>query len=395
MGNKQGDVKQPVADGSAEVVRARRSRVRVLLAVKDLALQEEILDFLDRDPRLDVVGATSEPDRLARLVADMAPDATVVCPLLSRLVRHPATIGRAGAILVVTEEMNVPLLRESIEVGARGVFEWPEERGQLAQNIAVIPSEQAIGGGRGRVIAVYGVRGGAGATFVATHLAAALADRGRRCALVDLDVVFAGVTVALGIRAEEASRTITDLAPVVDELTQEHVEDALYPHPRGFSVLLGPEEASSIPSELFRRSIGLLAGSFDMIVLHLPRVLDQAARTCVRMSDRMLLVATLDLFSLYGARRAMAPLGLREPGTWCRLVINRLGRAAITPKEVQRVLGVGDWSGVRIDTAVARAQDRGELLSTRARRAGADIRALARLLDDDSGTGVGRPAEEA
>jgi pilus assembly protein CpaE len=350
-----------------------------------MALQEEVLDYLDRDPRVDVVGAVSEPDRLARLIRDAAPHVTVVCPDLSRQVRHPATSGRAGAIIVVAEEMSVSILREAIDAGARGVFGWPEERAELARMVAELPAQDPLGGtARGVVIAVYGARGGAGATFVATHLAAALADRGRSCALVDLDASFAGLTVALGIGADDPVRTIGDLVPVVDELSPEHLEDALYRHPRGFSVLLGAAEGSegvATPVGLYRGSVGLLAGTFETIVLHLPRAIDDVTRTGVGLSDQVLLVSTLDLFSLYGARRAIGALRLNEPPGRCRLVINRMGRASVTPRDVQRVLGIEDWAGVRFDSWVARAQDRGELLPAKSRRAGADVRSLVSQLD--------------
>jgi Flp pilus assembly CpaE family ATPase len=371
--------------GDPAFERTSRSRARAMLGIKDLALQEEVLDYLDRDPRIEVVGTASQADRLARLIADLSPQATVVCPDFSRDLRHPAATRRAGAILIVTEEMSVPVLREAIDAGARGVFGWPEERAELAQAIAKVPSEEPVGGaGRARVIAVYGARGGAGVTFIATQLAAALADRGRRCALVDLDTGFAGLTVALGVRSDESVRTVADLAPVVEELSPQHLEDALYQHPRGFSVLLGPGEdlhAAPITSGLYQGSIGLMAGSFDVIVLHLPRILDDLARTGAVMADEVLLVATLDLFSLYGARRALLSLRLDEPRGRCRLVLNRVSRGPVTPLDAQRVLGLTNWVGVRFDAAVARAQDKGELLSSGARRAGADVRSLAKLID--------------
>lgn len=390
MGNRAAN------DDAATFVPGRLARARVALGIADQALQQEVLDHLDRDPQIDVVGAALGPDRLVRLIIDSAPDVTVVCPVLSRDLRHPALNERTRGVLVVAEKLNVSVLREAIEMGASGVFSWPEERHDLTRVIGKLRSDEpAKGAHRGRVIAVYGARGGAGATFLATHLAAAFADRGRRCALVDLDDDFAGLTVALGIGQDDRPRTIADLAPVMEELSPDHVEGALHLHPRGFNVLLGPPEdaARTCPPGLYQGVIGLLASSFEVVVLHLPRMVDGVVRTGVAMSDEVLLVATLDLFSLYGARRAMASLGLNEPPGRCRLVINRLGRAPVTARDAQRVLGLPNWVGVRLDPVVRRAQDRGELLRAKARRAGADVRALAKLLDSkldgDSAGGEG------
>jgi DNA-binding NarL/FixJ family response regulator len=209
-----------------------RSQARVLLAIRDLAFHQEVLDFLEREPRVTVVGAVSQPDALFRVSNTAKPDITMVCPLIARDVRHPAANGRAPNLLVVAEEMTVPILREAIEAGARAVFAWPEEREELARTILAIPrEEESRPDGRGKVIAVFGPRGGSGTTFIATHLAAALADQGRKCVLIDLDAGFADVTVALGMGADDDARTVADLLPVAEELSPEHVEDALHHHP--------------------------------------------------------------------------------------------------------------------------------------------------------------------
>jgi Flp pilus assembly CpaE family ATPase len=387
-GTKARSGSNAVVEGPAretvEFVRPPSARSRVLIAIQDLAFHQEVLDFLERDARIEVTGAATDPDRFMRLLVDLAPDVTVVCPGLAPGVRHPAARSRTQDVLVITEEMTVPVLREAIDAGARGVFCWPEERRELAKAITRLPSDRGPRSpGRGRVIAVYGARGGSGVTFVSTHLAAAFADRGLRSLLVDLDSGFAGLTVALGIGPSEAKRTIADLLPVLEELSPDHLEDALYRHRRGFSVLLGPPEGvdpSSISPGLYAGAIALLAGDFDVIVLHLPRALDDVAKTGAGLADELLLVASLDLFSLYGARRALTSLGLTASPGRCRLVINRLGSAQVTPKDVERVLGVPTSVGVRFDAAVKRVQDRGELLSSRSRRAGKDVRVLAGLI---------------
>jgi pilus assembly protein CpaE len=372
------------ATDRGRVVRVPSLRSRVLIAIQDLALHQEVLDFLDRDARIEVVGAATEPDRFTRLIVDAAPDVTVVCPRLAAGIRHPAARARTRDVLILTEEMTVPVLREAIDAGARGVYCWPEERHELAGAIIGVTSERDPGStGRGRVIAVYGARGGAGVTFVSTHLAAAFADRGLRSLLVDMDSGFAGLTIALGIDPSESNRTIADLLPVIEELSPYHAEDALYKHGRGFSVLLGPPEdvePSSIPTGLYTAAIALLAGAFEVVVLHLPRAVDEMARRGVGIADEVVLVASLDLFSIYGARRAIASLGLTDSLGRCRLVINRLGSAHVTPKDVERVLGLPTSVGVRFDASVKRVQDRGELLSPSSRRAGKDLRALARLI---------------
>jgi len=358
----------------------------VVVGIRDIAFHQEVLDFLERDPRIDVAGSATEPMGVLKLLADVGSDAAVVCPALVTDLRHPAAGQRLPNVIVVAEEITVPILRDAIDAEARGVFAWPHERGELSDMLA-----RATRGGshaeqrRGMVIAVYGSRGGAGTTFVASHLAASLSDQGLSVALVDLDVDFAGLTVALGIEPDPPPRTIADLVPVVSELGPEHLHDVLYRHGRGFGALLAPPEGGTdpVPPGLYRAAVALLAAEFHTVVLHVPRALDDVVRTGIDIADKVLLVTTQDLFSLYGARRAMAALGLIEKSGRCRIVINRLARSEVTAADIARILGVRPSATVRFDGAVRRVQERGQLLPARARRAGRDLRSLARAFRPD------------
>jgi pilus assembly protein CpaE len=374
-----------VSDDTAAAVRPlpARKKARLLIGIRDLGFHQEVLSFLERDHRLDVIGSVTDPGDLPRQLAHTKPEVTVLCPLMARELLHPAMARRATQVLLVAEEMTVPVRREAIETGAQGVYAWPEERFELAEVLARsgrIRSEASTP--RGRVIAVYGARGGAGATFVATHLAGAMADRGERTVVVDLDPEFADLTVALGVPYGKHVRTIADLAGVAEELAPDHLQDVLYQHHRGFSALLGPMEDArgSVPAGLYPACVALLAGSFDVVVALAPRALDPLARAAIRMADDVLLVVTLDLFALYGAKRAASALQMNEPPGRCRVVINRAARSDVTMRDVERILGMRPGAVMRFDPAVRRAQDRGQLLPLRARRVGRDVKTLARML---------------
>lgn len=357
-------------------------RTNVVIGIGDLGLHQEVLDFLERDPRVDVIGATAEPESLAGRIQETPGSTAVVCgDLLGRLARtlpagpHP--------LFVVTQEMTVPILRDAVEAGARGVFAWPSEREDLGREVRRARM-QAPGrpSTRGRVIAVFGARGGVGATFLSTHLAAALADRGLPTALVDLDVTFADVTAALGIEPGTEARTIGDLVPVIDELSPDHVEQVLVRHERGFAVLLGPssDAANEVPAGLFSACVALLAGAYREVVLHIPRSIDTVARAGIEIADERFLVVALDLLSLYGARRAIGALGLHKGGRSPRVLVNRAKRGEVVLGDVERVLGLRPDATVRFDPAVPRVQNRGELLRAKSGRAWKDVARLAARL---------------
>src|SRR4030067_843055 len=97
----------------------------------------------------------------------------------------------------------------------------------------------ARGRAGGPLVAGLGGSGGVGATFVATHLAAALARRSVDCALVDLDVAFAGLSGPLGATLD-GGPTASDLVRFGEDLGPEQVREMLWRHPEGVGGLLSP-----------------------------------------------------------------------------------------------------------------------------------------------------------
>jgi pilus assembly protein CpaE len=199
--------------------------------------------------------------------------------------------------------------------------------------------------------------------------------------LVDADPAHADLTAALGIVPDDNVRTILDLVPVMDELSPDHLNDVLYQHPRGFSALLGPPEPVEIVRPgLYRGAVALLALDYDTVVLHVARPAEISVRDVVALADAVVLVTTLDLVSIYGARRVMASLASANRETKWLPVVNRAARSPLSPKDVERALGVPPATRIRQDSRVRRAQERGRLLPVRSRGAGRDIRRLGELL---------------
>ncbi|MCI4354694.1 MAG: AAA family ATPase, partial [Thermoplasmata archaeon] len=249
------------------------------IGIRDLAFHQEVLDFLGRQPRIEVVSSSTRAmEQGPRSSGGANPDTRdadvmVVCPSVGGSLAGSERSG-GTVVFVVAEEMTVPALRTAIELGAHGAFCWPEERADLARAIPLAGrSSDAASRTRGRVVAVLGARGGAGATFLASHLAAAFARSGLRSVLVDMDPDFGDVTAALGLVEEDGVNSIEDLLPVIDELGPDHVARALTSHEEGFDILLsrppvaradsgsagGTRRPEAIPTGLYGASVALLA----------------------------------------------------------------------------------------------------------------------------------------
>ena len=145
---------------------------RVILALEAPEVAEEVMHVLDRSGRARVVATAGDDRQLAEAVRQLEPDVVVAEPGLLSGAKA------CGVVLAIDVRESVSSLRMAIRAGAAGYFLWPKERDHLlvAAAAAVRRAQQAAR--RGAVVAVHGGRGGAGVTFVATHLAAAFARRG-------------------------------------------------------------------------------------------------------------------------------------------------------------------------------------------------------------------------
>jgi pilus assembly protein CpaE len=351
----------------------------VVLGLEDPALQEEVLHFLDRLPRVRVVGAVADGPGLGRQVRERRPEAAVASPGV--VASAPDLDG--AALLVVSQVESTDALRAALRAGASGFYLWPEERdglGRDAERAARPSAREAVS--PGQVVAVHSPRGGAGCTFVATNLAAACADRNADTVLADLDSFGADVTAALGLRVEDTVPTSAELVSVEDEMTEEHIDRVLHPHARGFRVLLAPHDArmETVGPGGASAAIRLLRDRFDVVVLHLPRALDATARAAIEVSDVVLLVVTLDVLGLRAARRVLDLLAGLGVEARCRLILNRVSRGEIVPADAERVLELPVSSVIRNDRSVPRSQNRGELVAGGGSPAARRLAGLAQTL---------------
>jgi Flp pilus assembly CpaE family ATPase len=228
-------------------------------------------------------------------------------------------------------------------------------------------------GRRGRVVAVHGGRGGAGVTFVATHLAAAFARRGS-AVLIDADPVFGDVAQALGAPTgddAEAAHTFADAASLGEDLGPEQLRGALWRHASEVDVLLPPppEEAARLGPDELRLVTDAAAGLADLVILHVPRALGPMTLVAAEVADRLLEVLTLDVVSFRGTSRALEAFSPLHLEGRVGFVVNRAARSEVTPGDVARVFGEPALAVLPVDRAVRSSQERGRLLPPKGRMA--------------------------
>ena len=150
----------------------------------------------------------------------------------------------------------------------------PEKQQQLAfalHKARARRSSHANGNGdRGELICVLGPKGGSGKTLTSTNLAVALAELGKSVALVDLDLQFGDVGLALGLTPE---RTIFDLVRTGGSLDEEKLDGFLCSTPPACKVLLAPsrpDQAGVVSVDFLREVYSALREMFDFVIVDTP-----------------------------------------------------------------------------------------------------------------------------
>lgn len=292
--------------------------------------------------------------------------------------RERADLARLAGVLPVIVVADAPpsldevraLLRLGIADCVPQPVRVPEMRAALMAAMAragtgSLPARQ------GRVTAVLKAGGGAGATTLAVHVAAALARSagaaGRVC-LIDLDVQFGAVGFYLDV---EGGAGVLDLARDPGRLDGELLRGLAVRRAGGVDVLTAPAEVMPLDlaaPDTMARVVTLAAGEYDHVVLDLPHVWTGWTHAVLSCCDTLLLVAGPSLAALRMARRQLdtlaaeglagvrvVPVINRAPGGW--FAARRALREATAALGCPVTLAVG-----RDDAALARASDAGQTL---------------------------------
>jgi pilus assembly protein CpaE len=240
---------------------------------------------------------------------------------------------------------------------------------------------------RGSLVCVLGPKGGIGKTVTSTNLGVALADAGRRTALVDLDLQFGDAGLALGVQPE---RTIYDLATSGGILDAEKVDGYLAEHSSGLRILLAPvrpDQAQSITVEFLKDLYAMLTATFEFVIVDTPPGFTPEVIATIDAASSVCMIAMLDAPSLKNTKLGLEALGLMDvPLDRVRLVLNRAdANVGISRADAVAILGRTPDVLIPSQRDVVRWVNAGEpiVLASRRSEPAKSFRALADLVAAD------------
>lgn len=260
-----------------------------------------------------------------------------------------------AAVLELSPAALRELVASDLELGARVLCEARDYLGALGETLA-------LGRPQGRVVGVFGPRGGAGVTTVALTIAGQAAAKDDRVLVADLNPAFGDVASYCGLEP----RANTGGLPT-ETIEEADLSRSVTPGDT-FDVLAAPED----PSETCRRPPGWARGllraataSYDLVVLDLARELEDLTLDALEACDQVVVVVAGDFRGLVVGRRTLAlllRLGIERENI--HLVVNRHRNAGgITRERIEGTLGASVQVIAEDAGRILRCENRGAAAS--------------------------------
>ncbi|WP_084713195.1 septum site-determining protein Ssd [Streptacidiphilus rugosus] len=297
-----------------------------LIVTEDDGLIDTLLKLCAAAGATPQVVCGAPPPRQAWEAAPLVLVGVDVADRMATLARRP------GVLLVGLDLDDSEVWQKAVTIGAEHVVFLPDSDAWLLDRVA----DAAEGVGHPALtVAVLGGRGGAGASTLACALAVTAAREGHRTLLIDVDPLGGGLDVLLG-GEEAAGLRWPDLAASRGRVSAVELEHALPRLHRLSALSWDRGDTLTIPVEAVRTVLGAARRRGGVVVLDLPRRIDEAAAEALEQADLGLLVVPAELRAMTASSRVASGVALRLGDL--RAVVRGPSPSGMTGEEVARGL---------------------------------------------------------
>jgi len=350
---------------------AEGDKITVII-VDDIAeTRENIHKLLQFEPNVEVVGVGRTGEEAIRVAAETRPDVVLMDINMPDMDGITATErirtrvpGTQIVILSVQNDSNY--MRKAMLAGARDFLTKPpdldelisainragemahEEKKKAANTLAAVQASGGISTSsgifparhKGRVVAIYGPKGGTGSTSITANLAVALHTPEKPVVVVDARLQFGDLSFFFN---EQTRNNLADVTSRADELDPDFVEDVLLEHGEtGVRILAAPprpEQAEDVTGDQFSKVVRFLKNMFAYVLIDTNSGLDDITLTALDEADLVAVVTTQDIPSIKNVRLFLdLMIALGYPREKVFLVMNMFDkRRSVTPERVAEI----------------------------------------------------------
>ncbi len=341
---------------------AEERKLRLIVVDDSGETREYLRRLLQFEQQIELVGLAANGQEGVNLAREREPDVVLMdinMPVMDGITAAEQIFNSLPNVRVVmmSVQSEMAYLRRAMQVGAREFLIKPFTHEELmntlgevsslqptpAEAMAAAPPPPAAAGmapqAQGVFVSVFSPRGGAGCSTLATNLAIALAGRRQASALlVDANLRFGVLDTFLNL---QPSRTIVDLAALIEDADPALLHEASIPHNSGIRLLAAPpspEMADLVTPEQLQRIVELSRQRYEYTVADVGTNLDDKALTLLDAADRIIVPLTPDIPAVKNIRHLLEiAKDLDYPEDKVVLVLNRADpQIGITAEAIQR-----------------------------------------------------------
>lgn len=318
--------------------------------------------------------------------------------IAAQLAEHFRSKRPSLSVILIRNRVDAQTLNEAIKAGLRDVVSVEDATALvdavrrskvMASQLRVASGTQLQSQHRSAIVVVFSAKGGCGKTTTATNLAIAFGNLGLRTCVVDFDLQFGDIAVALQL---PTSRTISDALSMELSLDRLGVTGLTVPINDKVDALLAPlnpSDAELISGDLGEKILIGLQEEYDIVVVDSPPAFTEVMVRSFDLADMTLLLTTLDtpaIKNLVSSIRTLDALGLQNKRR--RVIVNRSdSRAGLDISDVEAAIDMSVSGQLKSSVDVPASTNQGvALISWKPRhRFSQDIQKLASTVCDDLG----------
>lgn len=274
----------------------------------------ELSAMLERgNPSRAVTGHEGGISKLRALAEQEQPDVIIVeglCHEASELapIEFVTAIYPSMMIIMLCSQQSSDFLIHAMRVGVREVLPSPPSADALEAAVARAETKLGLRGAQhsARILTFVPVKGGSGATFLATNLGHQLGAEGKKVLLLDLNLQFGEAVMTVHDR--KATSDIAEIARNLSRLDASFLASSVVQVSSNFAILAAPQDpgqALQVKSEHLEGILNLAVTQFDFIILDVSRNLDDLSIKALDRAHHIFLVLQTALPFIRNANRMM------------------------------------------------------------------------------------------
>ncbi len=316
-------------------------KIKLVVVDDSMETRNNIKMLLSFEKRIEVIGEAENGEEAVFVVKESRPDIVLMdinMPVVDgiRATEEISLSVPGTTVIIMSVQGEMEYVRKAMTAGARDFLSKPFNGDELARTIiktydleskrrekvSVPRQHEEIDS---KVITVFSTKGGVGKTTIASNLAVCIArSTKKKVALLDLDLQFGDIAIMLNVSVKN---TISDLIKEINQLDSSLMEEYLVTHFSGVKVLpapIKPEYAEYITGNHVEKIINALRESYHYIIIDTSANFHETVLTSLDMSDRILLVSTLDLPTIKNVKAGLDVMEtLHYPKDKINIVLNK------------------------------------------------------------------------